>query len=249
MEVSQHNKEIHENLEAWSRKPVLKRIYRAMHEEIARELSPVEGTVVELGSGIGNIKDVVPGCLRTDLFPNPWLDRTENAYALSFADSSVSNLILFDVLHHLRYPGTAFQEFRRVLADGGRVLIFEPCISLLGRLVYGPLHHEPIGRADGLQWDAPEGWAPSLVDYYAAQGNASRIFLDGLFADRLQDWRIVAVKRYSKISYVASGGYSKPQLYPDAAYDLMRSLEKVLDRMPSMFATRLLAVLEKPAST
>lgn len=246
-EVSQHNKEIHENLDAWSRKPLLKRLYRAMHEKIAQELSPVEGTIVELGSGIGNIKEVIPGCLRTDLFPNPWLDRTENAYALSFADSAVSNLILFDVFHHLRYPGTALGEFSRVLTGSGRVLIFEPCLSLLGHLVYGVFHHEPIGRADEIEWTAPAGWSPDKLDYYAAQGNASHIFLGGRFADQLHDWRIVAVKRYSEISYVASGGYSKPQLYPDRAYGAMRALEGVLDKAPWLFATRLLIVLEKAA--
>ena len=51
-----------------------------------------------------------------DLFSNPWLDRRENCYAMNFADGSVSHLILFDVWHHLRYPGTALREFHRVLA-------------------------------------------------------------------------------------------------------------------------------------
>jgi len=53
---------------------------------------------------MGSIKEVIPDCVTTDLFPNPWLDRQENAYHLGFADGSVSNLILFDVWHHLRYP-------------------------------------------------------------------------------------------------------------------------------------------------
>jgi hypothetical protein len=48
------------------------------------------------------------------------------------------------------------------------------------------------------------------------------------------------------ISYVASGGYSKPQLYPDAAFGLMRWIDGVCDRMPALFATRLMAVLEAP---
>jgi hypothetical protein len=48
---------------------------------------------------------VIPECVTTDIFPNPWLDRVENAYALNFADASVGNLILFDVFHHLEFPG------------------------------------------------------------------------------------------------------------------------------------------------
>ena len=57
-DVSKHNEEIQRNLRSWDRKPLLKKIYRGFHELIARHLSPdKEGSTVELGSGIGNIKD------------------------------------------------------------------------------------------------------------------------------------------------------------------------------------------------
>lgn len=246
-DISQHNREIEDNLRSWQKKPLLHRAYRSMHEEIAREIAHgVNGWVVEIGSGIGNIKEVIPECLRTDLFPNPWLDQTENAYALSFADESVANLILFDVFHHLRYPGTALQEFNRVLAPGGRVLIYEPSMSLMGRLVFGVFHHEPTALRDEIAWKAPNGWSSTNVDYYAAQGNASRIFRRRDVGAQLEGLHLRAIRRYSQISYVASGGYSRRQLYPDRLYPFMRKLDRLLDTLPSMFATRMLIVLEKP---
>lgn len=245
-DVGQHNLEIQENLRSWNRKPLLREIYRSMHKQIAAELAPgVEGLVVELGSGIGNIKEVIPECLRTDLFQNPWLDRTENAYALSFADGSISNLILFDVFHHLRYPGEAFREFGRALAPGGRVLIYEPCMSLLGRIVYGAFHHEPIAMGDPIAWNAPDGWSAEQADYYAAQGNASRIFLDMRADQRIENLQLLSVKRFALLSYVLSGGYSGRQLYPDAAYAAMRTLDRICDRIPAVFATRMLVTLQK----
>ncbi len=108
--VEQHDREIQANLESWRRKPLLHEIYRGFHSQISTYLTGAsDERVVELGSGIGNIKQVIPGCIRTDLFPNPWIDQTENAYSLSFADASVAGLVLFDVFHHLRYPGTALE--------------------------------------------------------------------------------------------------------------------------------------------
>jgi SAM-dependent methyltransferase len=246
MDIDRHNEEIQRNLAFWEQKPILQKIYRQMHREIAVELnSDIDGKIVELGSGIGNIKDVVPSCLRTDLFPNPWLDQSENAYALSFENETIANLILFDVFHHLRYPGTALREFHRALRPGGRVLIYEPYISQLGKLVYGPLHHEPIAWNEKIEWLAPAGWDAESIDYYAAQGNATRIFADRNKTFASDDWRMIKCTRYTQISYAASGGYSKPQLYPDSAYQLMRMIDNALNVLPSIFATRILVVLEK----
>jgi hypothetical protein len=49
----------------------------------------------------------------------------------------------------------------------------------------------------------------------------------------------------SAIAYAASGGFSKPQLYPTAALPVIRKFEKALDLFPALFATRLLVILEK----
>jgi hypothetical protein len=47
------------------------------------------------------------------------------------------------------------------------------------------------------------------------------------------------------LSYVASGGYSMPQMYPRRALPIMERIDKLLDRIPLVFGTRLLVVLEK----
>ena len=248
MDANQFQEDILLNQKRWQNKPVLRTIYREFHQAIAAELSSLpDPLVAELGSGIGNIKDVIPDCLRTDLFPNPWIDQIENAYALSFANGTVSDLILFDVFHHLRHPGTALHEFERVLRPGGRLIIFDPFISLLGLIVFGVYHPEPIGWRNEIVWNAPEGWSAQASDYYAAQGNVTRIFFGRMANALLKNWNIVCRKRLAAFSYVASGGYSGPQLYPDQFYSQMRALDQFFDLVPSLFATRALVVLEKSA--
>src|ERR1700737_886844 len=124
--VQRHLDEMLRNRESWDRRPVLRKIYETFYREIALHLAdPRQGRIVELGSGIGVAKEFIPNCITTDIFPNPWLDQQENAYALTFTDSSVSNLILLDVFHHLIYPGTALKEFHRVLRVKGRVIMLE----------------------------------------------------------------------------------------------------------------------------
>lgn|SRR5665213_1209343 len=242
----QHDVEIQGNRQAWERKPLLRAVYRGFHEQIASRVDrSVPGLVVELGSGMGSIKEVIPDCVTTDLFPNPWLDRQENAYRLGFADGSVSNLILFDVWHHLRYPGTALAEFHRVLAPGGRVIVFDPAISVAGKVIYGLFHHEPIGMALPITWDAPEGFKPGDADYFAAQGSATRVFLRREAPERLAGWEIAEATPLPSFEYFATGGFSGPQMGGAGLFRLWRAMDRLLARWPNIFAARLLVVLKK----
>jgi SAM-dependent methyltransferase len=241
--IDQHNIEIEQNRLAWERKPVLQRAYREFHRRIASHVDPtVPGKIVELGSGIGNIRDVIPNVVRTDLFANPWIDQVENAYALTFADGEVSHVILFDVFHHLQHPQTALRECRRVLAPRGRVIIFDPYVSVTGRIVYGPLHHEPIG-SDPIVADAPRGFDPHHHSYYAAQGNATRVFWKGEAPEILSGWEVIARERIGAWAYALTGGYSKPQLYPAALYPLVHQFDAVAEALPQLLALRALVVL------
>jgi len=174
MDVQEHNREIHKNLEVWSRKPLLRDIYGEFYLRIQALVDRnVPGHIVEVGSGIGNLKSLFDDCLCTDLFPNPWLDVACNGYSLPFRDESVANLVLFDVFHHVRKPRALLNEARRVLKRSGRVIIFEPYISFVSAFVYGWLHHGPVAWRRPIDLDDEPD---TSSDYYAAQGNATRLF-------------------------------------------------------------------------
>jgi SAM-dependent methyltransferase len=247
--IEQHNLEIRANRKGWERKPALREVYSGFYREISAQLrSDIQGKIVELGSGLGNAKSFIPECITTDIFPNPWIDQVEDAYRLSFGNQSVSNLILFDVWHHLQYPGTALNEFRRVLAPGGRVIIFEPAMGLVGRVVLGLFHHEPLGLGKPIEWIAPAEVSPETFPYYAAQGNASRIFGRAEYKEQLAGWSIVEQRYFSGIAYVATGGFSGPQLLPTPCFKALGAIDSVLSRLrwllPEKLASRMLVVLE-----
>ena len=244
-DFKRHSIEAQENLKFWEQKPVLHTIYDDFYSLIAGQLNQsIDGKTVEIGSGIGNIKKHIPHCICTDAFENPWIDQVENAYKLSFEDEEVSNIILFDVWHHLEFPVLVLKEFQRVLKKNGRIIIFEPCISLLGWMVYGIFHPENVGWFKKININDP------IVDinklpYYAAQGNATRFFLRKKYRPCLSGFSIEYIEKKAAIAYVLSGGYSKKQLFPDKYYPKIKKFETWIKTMPSLFATRLLIVLEK----
>ena len=112
-------------------------------------------------------------------------------------------------------------------------------------LVYGLLHHEPVAYTQEIEWLAPANWSPSDDTYYAAQGNATRVFFGKGLEKYSSDWKLIRRRKLGCISYVLSGGYSKPQMYPDKAIAAVRLFDRFGDAIPALLATRCLVVLEK----
>ncbi len=247
LEATQHNTEIYENLRHWERKSLLREEYARFYREIAAALTdaPV-GPVLECGSGIGNLKSVLPHAITSDLFANPWLDRQENTYALSYPDRSLSGVVLFDVFHHLQYPGWALKELHRVLKPGGKVIIFEPAMGLFGRLALGLFHHEPLGLSHTIIWEPTEPMAPESLSYYAAQGNAWRVFREPAYNEKLAGWASVSVGYYPAALWLMTGGFRGPSLCPSFLVRTARFLDRLLTRAcPQFLASRMLVTLTK----
>lgn len=245
-DVSQHLREMLSNRAGWERKPLLRECYTEYYREIDSHLLPESsGSTLELGSGLGLVKQHIPHCQTSDIFPNEWLDRMENAYAISQSDRSLANLILFDVFHHLEYPGNALAEFARVLQSGGRLVIFEPDVSLLSRFVYGFFHHEPLGLGEDINWETHEERHKQDVRYYAAQGNAHRVFLKNDEMRWRESWDAVETKRFSGLRYFASGGFSGPDLCPRFLQPVLVAADHLGRYFPSVCSARLLVVLQR----
>src|SRR5437016_3127273 len=89
--------------------------------------------------------------------------------------------------------------YRRILT------LIEPDIGWSSRSVYGLLHHEPVA------WRAPINRAdsPPSRDYYAAQGNATRLFFRKEIPGWPAGWKVFHAEAFSCFHYLLSGGYSK----------------------------------------
>ena len=80
--------------------------------------------------------------------------------------------------------------------------------------------------------------------YRSRRGGFGRIFRSKKYLDKSKAWRIRETKVFTSLSYVASGGFSGPQLYPESCYPLLVQLDGLASLAPAVFGTRLLVVLE-----
>ena len=82
------------------------------------------------------IKEVIFDCITSESFLDDKIDIKENVYNLSFKDCSIENIVMLDVIHHLEYTGSAFREIKRVLKTKGRLIMIEPAMGLIPRILF-----------------------------------------------------------------------------------------------------------------
>jgi SAM-dependent methyltransferase len=229
---------------AWDERPLVRRQYGEWYRWIVESLADVPGPTVELGSGIGKLKEFKPDAVTTDVEPTPWAEVVVDAGALPYGDGEVGNLVLLDVFHHLGDPSRFLDEAQRVLATGGRVVIIDPYCSPLSTLIYRHFHHE---RTDLSVAPFERDEQTSATPLESNQARATLMFYRDRdhYRERWTELPIVLDRRFAFIVYPLTGGFTRTPLLPSWLYGPLHSAERVLHPLAQLFAFRCLVVLER----
>ena len=233
------------NRHTYQKKNLIKLIYKNYYKDIKKYIiKNNQYTILELGSGDGNIKKIIKECVTSDQFRKRNIDMVENIYKINFKNDSISNVVMIDVFHHLKYPGLALKEINRVLIKNGRVIMIEPAMGLIPRIIYKIFHYEPNGFNLKINWNSVVKKIPSANEYFAAQSIPWRVFF--LREVNLKRYKIKLIKPYSDFAFLLSGGYSYNSFYPIALYPFVKLIDKLLTYISiKIFSARMLIVLKK----
>lgn len=235
--------------EIWRERPFTREVYRRGFLAIARELAAGRCTV-EIGGGAGMAREFLPNIVVSDLVCTRHVNVVADALDLPFRAASVDNLIGVDCLHHLTRPGLLFDEATRVLRPGGRIVLIEPFISPVSRIVFSLFHPEPVDLAvDPL----PAGDQPLFSGhgpFFANQAIPTLLFFRHRrrFERRFPLLRLCARLRMSLIAYPLSGGFSGPRIVPGWACAAVWALERLARPLAPLLAFQLLITLERVGS-
>lgn len=223
-----HRKIIRENL-------FLKRIYKDFYLEF-KKTRVLKGPLVEIGSGAGFIKEVIPEVIASDVIKGPGIDIVFSATKIPFKKNSISAFFMFDVFHHIKNPEKALREMKRCLKPKGKILMIEPYNSLWGRFIYQNFHHE--------NFEPNSGWkikgTGRLSDANGALPWIIFVRDKKIFKRKFPDLRIVKIIPHTPLCYLLSGGLSKPQFVPVFFYPIVKFIENILSPFNSiigMFVT------------
>ncbi|KMP10628.1 hypothetical protein UZ36_07035 [Candidatus Nitromaritima sp. SCGC AAA799-C22] len=219
--------------------------YRQTYEYIKNNLSG-SGLVIEMGSGSSFLHEHIPGLVRSNIIFVKENDLVFSAFALPFKDSSVGDIVLINVLHHLQDPFLFFKEAERVLKPGGRVLISDPYMSLLSYPVWHYLHPENCEKKKIGFNNAGE--INPMIDANSATATSMFCLKDSPLANHCDYLKPVKVELHSKFLYWIAGGYNFPQFIPTCFAPLVNFAEKILSPFNKWLASFMYAVLEKRES-
>lgn len=225
------------------RKYFLNKIYAGIYRQFRDTLGDAgeTGLIVELGSGGGFIKDLIPRVVTSDILDLPHLDRRFSALDMPFDDGTVDAFFMWGVLHHLPDARAFFSEVTRCLKTGGKILMVESACTPWSRFIYRRFHHEPM--------DTSGGWALEKTGRLST-GNLALPWIifyrdRKLFEREFPSLRIVELKPHAPFSYLLSGGLSYRQLAPSFAYPLVKGLELLLAPWNGYLGTLLTIELHK----
>jgi SAM-dependent methyltransferase len=234
------------NRDIYKKKKVIKLVYNNYYSLIKNNLLKKNNyDILEIGSGGGNIKNVIPECITSDQFKNRNIDRIENIYKIKFKNNSLSNIILIDVFHHLEFPLVALNEIERVLIKNGKLIMIEPAMGLIPRIIYKIFHYEPNGFNIKINRCKKLPINTNFKKYFASQSFPWRIF----FLNEInlkKKFNKKKITLFSDFAFLLSGGYSYRSFYPEKLYPVIKYVDKILSILNlRIFSSRMLIIIQK----
>jgi SAM-dependent methyltransferase len=214
-------------------KRLLRAFYSECYEYFLDSSSNVPpGIKLELGSGAGFIKEVMPDVITSEYLPLPTVDSVCSASDLPFPNRSLSAIFLLDVLHHLPDLDRFFKESNRCLLPGGVVAMVEPANTVWSRFIYRHFHPEPFDPTVS-DWRLPPGGPLSMANVALPWIVFCR---DRMRYDReYPDLEVVKIECFGPMLYVLSGGVTHRQMLPDLLYSAVRWGEELLTPLNDLF--------------
>jgi len=227
----------------WDRKPVLRLIYRDMFDRLADACGP--GPTLEIGAGLGKLKERLPDVIASDIQFSPWLSLVADAQNLPFRNRTFGNIVMIDVLHHVEFPLRFLRAAGQALRSGGRLVMVEPAITWGSVLFYRYIHQEPVDMSAEI---FAEGTPDPHRDPYAANQAIPTLLARHReeFHRLVPELHISAISWFSFATYPLSGGFKPWALLNERlarnGLAIERRFEGLLGRS---FGFRMLIVIER----
>lgn len=203
----------------------LKKLYTDFYSTFKNSIGnlPRSAKLVEIGSGGGFTKKIIPRVITSDVIKLPDVDLQFSATDMPFKNESIDRFFMLNVIHHIHDAKIFFKEIERCLKKNGKLIAIEPANTLWSRFVYQHFHYEDFN---------PKGtWILKSKKALTSANGAlpwiifirDRKKFEKLFAHL----KIIKITPHSPLRYLVSGGVSYRQLFPSWMYPVVKKIEEL----------------------
>lgn len=207
-------------------------IYRKYLDCIERGIPA--GKILEIGSGAGFAKEIIPQIITSDIIPYSGIDLVLDATKMNLPNDSLSCICMYNVLHHIPNIPAFFLEASRCLAPGGRVCMVEPYPGWIGAFIYRYLHHEnydPSVENWEFESNGPVSDANNALPYVVFERDKER------FQQQFSDLSIVRYETHTPLRYWLTGGLKHWTLLPRCMFKFFTWVDRKLINLSPKFGS------------
>ena len=207
-------------------KHALDALYREVYARYAACVSrcPPDGGILEIGSGAGFARELLPNLIASDILAYAGLDLVLDARRLPFAAGALRTILMFNVFHHIPDVGAMLAECERALCPGGRVLIVDEHPGVIGAPVLRFIHHEPYQPEAGWTFEStgPLSGANGALCWIVFRRDRAE------FERRFPGLSIARYEPHTPLRYWLSGGLKPWTLLPRPLWGVATALDRGL---------------------
>lgn len=210
-------------------KPMMRHVFEDFYDEMINcrdQYLCKSGSEIELGSGAGFFKSILPSLITSDIRKGEHIDCVLDAQDMSLEDNSVRCIYAINVFHHIPSPQLFFSELIRVCKTGGGCILIEPHSGPVSSFIHSKIHKDEYFNK------TEEGW--NNVNINGPLSGANQALAHNIFERDKEQFKklygesleIVEIKPLTNgLRYILSGGVNFRQLAPSFIEPLLRIIE------------------------
>lgn len=204
-----------------------------------------KGIRLELGSGVGFIKDFDSKIITSDVVYNKFTDKTINANKIPFKNDKIDSIFGIFCFHHFKDPFNFLKDLQKKLKVGGLCILIEPYYSPLASIIYKKVHkseyfnkNEPF-RYKTKNKTAMESANQALSYIYFVKHKKK-------FNKEFPKLKIVHTSIFNNyLRFLLSGGLNFQKLLPDFLIFFVKFLEIIMSPFKKIFGIHYIIVIKR----
>jgi SAM-dependent methyltransferase len=234
-----------------AQKKMLKSCYSDFYIEILKNEKKFEKATqdkslrIELGSGVGFIKEFDRTIITSDIIFNEFTDKIIDGNHIPYKENEINSIFGIFCFHHFKDPFNFIKDLEVKLKPGGLCILIEPYYGILANFIYKRIHESEY-------FDEKEDFKLKIQNKTAMEkANQALSYIYFVknkkkFQENFPNLEVVRTLIFGNyLRFLFSGGLNFRKILPDFFIGPLKFIEKIFMPLKRVFGLHYLIVVRK----